>query len=126
MAADLIEEILTCERRVWDALVAGNAQADSDALDGAFLGVYPDGFAGKSAHVGQLSDGPTVRRYEITDARMMRLGADHVLLAYKADYTRISANKPEEMLVSSIWRRSGGGWTNVFSQDTPMTGHPVP
>lgn len=119
-------QILTCERRVWEALVAGDAEADAVTLAEEFLGVYPDGFAGKNSHTGQLDGGPTVARYVLSETRLMRLGPDHVLLAYLAAYLRTGQNVPEEMYVSSIWRRAGAGWINVFSQDTPATGDPVP
>jgi hypothetical protein len=54
------------------------------------------------------------------------LGADHALLAYHACYLRVGRAEEEEMYVSSIWRRRGAGWVNVFSQDTPATGIAVP
>ena len=49
-----------------------------------------------------------------------------VLLAYQAVYTRVGRQDSETMFVSSIWQRSGAGWVNVFSQDTPATGLAVP
>jgi hypothetical protein len=54
------------------------------------------------------------------------LGPDHALLAYRATYLRVGRAAEEEMFVSSIWRRERTGWVNVFSQDTPATGIPVP
>ncbi len=122
----LLDEILACEIRVWDALVSGDAAADGTALADDFLGVYPDGFAGKDCHTGQLADGATVARFALSEARVMPLGPRHVLLAYHARYVRIGRDEPEGMYVSSIWRRDDGGWVNVFSQDTPATGVPVP
>ncbi|MCP5086708.1 MAG: nuclear transport factor 2 family protein [Rhodobacteraceae bacterium] len=111
--------LVACERRVWDALVSGDASVDAAALDARFLGVYPDGFSGKAAHVAQLADGPTVLSYKLSDTRVMHLGSEHVLLCYCASYTRVSRTEPEVMYVSSIWERHDGGWLNVFSQDTP-------
>ena len=122
----LLDELLACETRVWEALVTGDAGADSAALSTDFLGVYPDGFAAKDSHTGQLSDGPTVLRYRLSQTRVMPLGPDHALLAYHAAYTRVGRGDSEEMYVSSIWRRDGAGWINVFSQDTPATGIAVP
>jgi len=122
----LLDEILACETSVWQALVTGDAKADSGALAEGFLGVYPDGFAGKSDHCGQLSNGPTVAQFTLSEARVMALGPDHVLLAYRAAYTRIGRQQSETMFVSSIWGRSAAGWVNVFSQDTPATGLAVP
>ena len=117
--AGMMAELAACEDRVWRALVAGDARADAAALADGFLGVYPDGFAGKTAHVAQLAAGPTVVSYDLSDRRMLRLGADHALLAYRAEYRRVGAGRPEVMYVTSIWQRGPGGWINVFSQDTP-------
>ncbi len=122
----LLDELLACETRVWEALVTGDAGADAAALSVDFLGVYPDGFAAKESHTGQLSDGPTVLRYHLSEAQVKPLGPDHALLAYRAAYTRVGHENSEEMFVSSIWRRKGAGWINVFSQDTPATGIAVP
>ncbi|WP_370253127.1 DUF4440 domain-containing protein [Nioella sp.] len=123
---DLLDELLACETRVWEALVAGDRAADEAALSADFLGVYPDGFAGKAEHCGQLAAGPTVARFRLRQARVMALGSDYVLLSYHAAYVRAGQEAEEEMFVSSIWRRAGTGWVNVFSQDTPATGIAVP
>ena len=122
----LLDELLAYEIRVWEALMRGDAEADSAALSTDFLGVYPDGFAAKDAHTGQLSVGPTVLSYRLSQARVKPLGPDHALLAYHAAYTRTERGDSEEMYVSSIWQRDGAGWINVFSQDTPATGIAVP
>ena len=122
----LMDELIACETAVWEALVAGDAAADAAALSADFLGVYPDGFAGKDSHISQLSDGPTVARYRLSDMRVLPLGPGHALLAYRAAYRRIGCDRQEEMFVSSIWQRHTDGWMNIFSQDTPATGQPVP
>ncbi|MBF9033791.1 DUF4440 domain-containing protein [Rhodobacterales bacterium HKCCE2091] len=120
----LATEIEAAERAVWDALVRGDAGADWAALSRDFLGVYPTGFAGADDHAGQLADGPTVAAYRLSECLVRGLGADHALIAYRADYARPGDGAAEEtMFVTSIWRRAGGaGWINVFSQDTPAGG----
>ena len=122
----LAAEIEACERAVWQALVAGDAAADAAALAADFLGLYPDGFAGRADHAGQLAQGPTVVRFALSGVQVRALGPDHALIAYRADYTRKGRDAVEAMYVSSIWRRAGAGWKNVFSQDTPATGVAVP
>lgn len=119
-------ELVALETAVWQALVRGDAGADEALLSDDFLGVYPTGFARRDEHVASLAAGPTVRRFEISDPRMIRLGDEAALLAYHAMYERAGgAAEPEEMYVSSLWCRQGETWRNVFSQDTPATGHPV-
>jgi hypothetical protein len=95
--------------------------ADAALLAGDFLGVYSSGFAGRSDHTDQLHDGPTVSSYELSDARLVELSTDVVLLAYRASYTRPGAEAGtgrESMYVASVWQRRDRRWRNVFSQDT--------
>lgn len=116
----LFKEIEAHERQVWDALVSGDSAADGSLLSDDFLGVYPDGFAGKSDHTGQLVHGPTVAAFALDQVHLRQLGNDHVVLSYRATFTRCGGTGPETMFVSSIWQRRGTGWINVFSQDTPL------
>ena len=115
----LTAELLAAARAVWEALVQGDAAADGAALSDDFIGVYPDGIFGKAAHVAQLAAGPTVADYTLTQTQSRALGPDHALLIYHAAYRRPGAAAPEAMYVSSIWQRTGTGWINIFSQDTP-------
>ena len=108
------------ERQVWDALVAGDADADRALLADGFLGVYPSGFGDRAGHVALLADGPTVADYEIVEPRVVRVASDHVLVAYRARYRRPDRDAAEEMYVSSLWSLVERRWYNVFSQDTPL------
>jgi hypothetical protein len=122
----LLDQVLAMERAVWDALVAGDGAADGALLAPGFLGVYPTGFAGRADHVAQLAAGPTVRDYRLSDARVLPLGPDHALLAYRADYRRAGAERAETMFVASVWQRAGRAWVNLFSQDTPLSDRDPP
>lgn len=115
----LCDALLVAETHVWEALVRGDKDADRAALDAQFVGVYPDGVFGRDAHADQLKDGPSIAWFRLRDARALTLGPEYGLLTYHATYQRITRPEPEEMYVSSIWRKSGQGWVNVFSQDTP-------
>lgn len=121
MTDALLKTLLGRETSVWEALVRGDAKADAQALDDGFLGVYPDGFSGKSAHVSQLANGPTVAVYALDEARVLALGEGDALLAYRATYRKTGCDAPEVMYVSSIWRQGRDGWRNIFSQDTPAS-----
>jgi hypothetical protein len=121
-----LEGLLQLETAVWWSLVNGDPRADEALLTDDFLGIYPTGFAGRTDHVGQLSAGPTVASFEISDARMLTVDEDAALLAYRASYVRAAeGTEREEMFVSSLWCRRGNEWRNVFSQDTPATGERV-
>ena len=115
----LLAALTACETAVWDALVRGDAAADAAALAGDFLGVYSDGFARKSDHVGQLANGPTVQSYTLSQCTARALGPVHALLCYRAQFLRPGQDTAEAMYVSSVWQRTDAGWINIFSQDTP-------
>lgn len=110
------------ERRVWEALVTGDGEADAACLADDFVGVYPTGFAGRQAHSSQLASGPTVAEYELLRAGLLVIAPGHVMLSYLARYRRPAAESFEEMYVSSLWSQRGAAWLNVFSQDTPVGG----
>ncbi len=116
---------LALETRVWQALVDGDAKADSALLAPEFLGVYATGFSDRAEHAGQLSGGPTVTRFALSQARFVPLGVGRVLLSYHAQFVRIGAGQGEGMYVSSIWEQRDGAWLNTFSQDS-STAAPAP
>lgn len=122
--ADL-DTLLALEHAVWRALADGAPDVDEQLLSDDFLGVYPTGYAGRSDHVGQLRDGPTVAEYDLSDARMVAISDDAALLVYRAAYRRPGRTDREEMYVSSLWCRREDGWLNTFSQDTPVGGEVV-
>ena len=105
---------------MWRALVDGAADTDEQLLSDDFLGVYPTGYAGRSEHVGQLVNGPTVADYELGDARLVVISDDAAILVYLASYRRPGRADREEMYVSSLWCRRDDAWVNTFSQDTPV------
>ncbi|MEO0359959.1 MAG: nuclear transport factor 2 family protein [Pseudomonadota bacterium] len=116
-------EALAAERAVWEALVAGDKAADEALLSPDFVGVYATGFSARAGHAGQLDDGPSVARYAIEEARVMVPGPDLALVAYLARFARAASPEREEaMYVGSLWRRVGGRWVNLYSQDTAAEG----
>ncbi len=117
-----LDDILSLEKQVWQALVDGNGAADRALLSADFLGVYPTGFANRDEHVGQFADAPTMARYELSETRLRVLTPDIVLLTYRAAYQRPGVEEWEAMLISSLWERRHDVWVNSFSQDTPLEG----
>jgi hypothetical protein len=109
---------LELESKVWEALVSGDMKADASLLADDFLGVYSSGMAGKEEHAAQLMAGPTVANYSLSDAIILLLAEDTILLSYLARWTRIANGKQEAMYITSIWKKTGQIWLNIFSQDT--------
>lgn len=109
------------ESKVWAAQVSGDAVADRELLSGDFVGVYPTGFAAREDHVEQLSSGPVIASYAISQARLIVASPVSVMLSYRADYRRPGRSGSEVMFVSSLWVHGNGRWRNTFSQDTPVS-----
>ena len=125
MTTPPLDVFVALERDVWEALVAGDAEADRGLLADDFVGVYPTGFAGRDEHAGQLAGGPTVATYSIDRTVLIPITGDAALVAYEARFRRTADADLETMYVSSLWCRRDGRWVNTFSQDTP-TGAAVP
>ena len=116
-----INFFLELESKVWAALVSGDTQADESLLADDFLGVYSTDTAGKELHSAQLIGGPTIAEYSLSDAQILVLAEDVVLLTYLAHFSRNKkdgASAQEALYISSIWRQTGEVWLNIFSQDT--------
>lgn len=118
--APSLSEILELEERVWQALVTGDAALDHSMLSEDFLGVYPSGFADRSAHTSQLEQGPSMQAYRLGDAQLRRISPEAVLLSYRAEYQAAGTEVWDAMLISSLWEQRDDGWINTFSQDTPL------
>lgn len=115
----LLAEILALETKVWEALKAGDPEADGRMLTEDFLGVYPSGFSDKAGHCAQLQDGPVMAGYRLSDAQLRVLSPEAVLLSYRAAYQPAGSSGWKRMLISSLWEKGKDGWLNSFSQDTP-------
>ena len=113
------EYFIHLERQVWQALVDGDSEADRSLLADHFLGVYPDGFAGRDEHIALFATEPTVATFSIDELRSIALGSDAHLLCYEARFRRPGSDEQHHMFVSSLWQRVGERWVNTFSQDTP-------
>ncbi|MEO7369224.1 MAG: nuclear transport factor 2 family protein [Ilumatobacteraceae bacterium] len=122
-----IEQFIELEKQVWEALRRGDAAEDTRLLSEDFLGVYPSGFSDRSGHAAQLSNGPTVVDYGLSEARLLVVSDNDVMLAYRADWHGVGADDgpPESMYVSSLWSRRAGRWVNVFSQDCLVSDRPM-
>jgi hypothetical protein len=114
-----VDDFLELETAVWQALTAGDAEADARLLSADFVGVYPSGVADHAGHVGQLANGATVAEFALSEVQVITVSATAALLVYRADFRRPRSTSAEVMYVSSLWCRRHGRWVNVFSQDTP-------
>jgi hypothetical protein len=90
-----------------------------------FLGVYPDGFAGREAHSDQLAAGPTLPPTTIAEEHIRPLGPTTSSIP-TARATSAPARLTRRHARHLHLGAPRGGWINIFSQDTPLTGAGVP
>lgn len=118
--ATLLIQLMELEHQVWRALQTADMAADEALLSEDFIGVYPSGFADRAEHSGQLTSGPSVSEYDLTNARLLKISPTAAVLSYRAIYSGWGQKDRREMFVSSIWQKRDGIWRNIFSQDTPV------
>lgn len=116
-----VQFFLALEEQVWQAQVTGDVAAEWELLPPDFLGVDTGGFNDLERHLAQLADGPITADFALSEARLLRVGQDAVLLSYRADARAPGAVHEERFYISSLWQRREGRWWNTFSQDTPGT-----
>lgn len=119
MEPDDVQFFLMLEEQVWQAQVTGDTEAERELLPTDFLGVDAGGFNDLERHLSQLADGPITARFALSEARLLRVGEDAVLLSYRADARAPGAAEEECFFITSLWQRREGRWWNTFSQDTP-------
>lgn len=121
MEPDDVQFFIALEEQVWQAQVTGEAAAERELLPADFLGVDTGGFNDLERHLSQLADGPVTADFALSEARLLWVGEDAVLLSYRADARAPGAVHEECFYISSLWQRREGRWWNTFSQDTPGT-----
>lgn len=114
-----VDFFLDLETKVWQALADGDPEADRELLSEDFLGVYPTGFSDRDQHSEPLADGPTMAEHRLSDARLLQVAPDAVVLSYRAEYRMPGSEQTSAMYISSLWQQREGRWWNTFSQDTP-------
>lgn len=111
---------LALERRMWEALKAGDASPAQALLAEDFLGVYESGLSSKTQYVSRLASGPFVAHYQVEAKRLQRLTPTVVLLTYRATW-REATQAARNCYITSVWEKRGPAqWVNTFSQDTEL------
>ena len=119
---ELLNELLTIERRGWDSLCDGTGAnfygslMVNDAVMVLAHGVVMD----REAVIASLNDAPPWRTYEISDARIISAGADSTILVYTGVAYREGDSPAFRSLMSSIYVRVDGDWKLVLYQQTPI------
>jgi hypothetical protein len=114
---ELSEELVSLERRMWDANVAGDGGYYDRMLGDDAVAVSPWGVLDKAAVVaGVTANRRPYLGYELDQERCVRVGADGAVLTYRAVVR--AEGFGHTVYATSVYERSGGGWRGVFHQQS--------
>ena len=118
------ENLISLERQSWEAWKNRNAQFFKDFLSDDHVEVGSYGLANKNQVLATVATPAcTVRSYSVDQFNVTMLDADTALLTYHAAQETTCNNKPvpSPVWVSSLYKKRGDRWLNVFYQQTQTT-----
>ncbi len=120
----ILDELLELEHDGWMALCGGTAaQFYGDVMSSEALMVLANGSVMNRAEVTTaLAEAPPWQRYEISDARLIDVGADTAALVYTGKGWREGDDEPFVGAMSSVYHRTATGWILALYQQTAVTG----
>jgi hypothetical protein len=115
------DELIDLERRAWTALSTEEAAAPfyEEHLADEVLMLLPGGMVvdGRTA-VLESMQGPPWDEHELRDERVLPIGNDAAVVAYRARARR--GDMVYAALFTSTWVRVGGAWRLTLHQQTPV------
>ncbi|WP_420113416.1 nuclear transport factor 2 family protein [Pseudactinotalea sp.] len=118
-----IEELMELEHQGWTSLCQGTgAEFYAQLMTDDAVMVLAHGFVlNRNDVVASLKDAPTWDRYELTDAQLIDLGDETVILVYRGRACR--ADAPEfHAVMSSVYAWRDGRWRLTLYQQTVIPG----
>ncbi len=120
MTEPTLDEMLAAEHAGWTALCAsrGGTFYGSMMTPEALMVVAGGMVLDRSTIAATLDDAPAWDTYEITEARVVRLGDDCAALVYRASSVR-GDDPPFHALMTSVYRAVDGELRLALYQQTP-------
>ncbi|MFN8025270.1 MAG: nuclear transport factor 2 family protein [Acidimicrobiia bacterium] len=119
--ANLHDELLALETAAWQALTEPGAATGyyDDTLADDVLMLFPGGMVidDREAVVASM-DGALWSSFEITEPRVLRLGDDAAVFAYRVHAVR--QEQDYDALLNSTYVREAGEWHLALHQQTPV------
>ena len=118
------EKLINLEKQSWEAWKNRNAQFFKDFLSDDHVEVGFYGLADKNQVLATVaSPACTVRNYSVDQFNVTLLDANTALLTYHAAQETTCHDKavPSPVWVSSLYKKRGDRWLNVFYQQTQTT-----
>lgn len=117
----LRDELLALETEAWQALTQPGAASRyyDDTLADDVLMLFPGGMVidDRDTVVASM-DGPPWSSFEISDERVLPLGDDAAVLAYRVHSVR--EGEDHDALLNSTYVRDAGRWRLALHQQTPV------
>jgi hypothetical protein len=118
------ENLINLEKQSWEAWKNRNAQFFKDFLSDDHVEVGFYGLANKNEVLATVaSPACTVQSYSVDQFNVTMLDANTALLTYHAAQETTCNDKrvPSPVWVSSLYKKRGDRWLNVFYQQTQTT-----
>ncbi len=112
------------ERRVLEALKAGDMETFASLLTDDAMEHTPQGLQSKAQIIESLKDGRLLE-YTMADLKVTQVDKDAALVTYRTT-GKFSAHGQEgayDARATSLWVKRNGKWLAVFHQETPVTNH---
>ncbi len=117
------EELLACERKVWEAVVNRDGATLADCFCDSYIEITLDGKrVEKAAVVDESPQVDEIDGYAIDRVRYVALASDIGMLSYHLmleGRCRGKTLQPRDRWATSIWSRTGGSWRCSFFQQSP-------
>lgn len=119
MTAELREWLLALEESFWYG--DGAFYQQHLAADALMVFGDPVGVLDRETTVRSIADSPRWQQVQLEDVRLAALGADAVVLTYRATARRNEDEPEYRARASSAYVHRGGEWLLAFHQQTPAT-----
>jgi hypothetical protein len=119
---DMLDSFIMMEQGFWKAWKARDIKPFEQHLAPNFVNIDTSGLADKAGVLKGMG-GCDVKNYNLSDFKLTKVDADAALLTYKAsnvDATCGGQKAPQNVLASSLFKKTGGTWTALFHQETEM------
>lgn len=125
VAADLIDDLMAIEKRLWTAWSKKDGEPFKKALDANAVqivaGTAP--LVGRDAIVKAITaQSCELRSFKFDDSVLHRLGRDAVAVSYTATQDATCEGKalPPKLRATSIYLKKQGRWMQRYYQETPI------
>lgn len=118
--------IIDLESRIWQGVTDGDRDFLQAVFTEDYLEITSDGIrVEKQTIVDESPDVDAIAHWEMTNAKVQRVGEAAFLLNYRLDLQGMCREKPiepHERWATSVWRMDSGEFRCCYFQQTPISG----